>query len=68
MVTKGGDGQKIKFYKKKKMEMRRPKEMSFEGNVPENFRKFLQNFEIYLVATEQMRNPMKRRLLCFLIV
>lgn len=35
------------------MESRVPKPMSFEGNIAENFRKFKQSFEIYMLAADE---------------
>lgn len=34
-----------------KMEFRTPAALNYEGNLAENFRKFKQSFEIYLIAS-----------------
>ncbi|XP_050519068.1 uncharacterized protein LOC126893159 [Diabrotica virgifera virgifera] len=36
-----------------RMEGKVPESMKFEGNLHENFRRFYQNFEMYLIATEK---------------
>lgn len=39
------------------MDTRTPEQMKFTGNVAENFRKFKQNFEIYLKASGKISKP-----------
>lgn len=39
------------------MEARPPAQFSFEGNLSKNFKRFKQNFEIYLMASEKHTKP-----------